>query len=183
MFVNNAKGGVYNILREKMVIQYSQQEGTKRRVGRRQLRVWLFWWSDVHGRTVFFHDTVHLYLHSDSIFEIWKKALNANYFWRLTLTKTLIPTWTLTPTDDMILLPQVGPRFIFGQDHRTLGILIVFILLLKDPVDWQYKRCLMWTRILHYVLSSSSFPGKWGSCWWYWRREIKSTKQRSSCCR
>jgi hypothetical protein len=54
----------------------------------------------------------------DSIFETPKKTLHRNCFWKLTLTKqthltvtkTLLLTWTLTPTENMTktLLPQVG---------------------------------------------------------------------------
>jgi hypothetical protein len=44
--------------------------------------------------------------------------------------------FTLISTDDMMktLLLQVGAKFIFGQSHRTLGIL-VSILSLEFPVD------------------------------------------------
>jgi len=56
-----------------------------------------------------------------------------------TVTKTLIPTWTLTLTEDMaeslLLLLKVGGKCIFGQGHKTLGILVVSILSLEVPVN------------------------------------------------
>jgi hypothetical protein len=60
--------------------------------------------SDVCGRVVFSHGIAMV----TAFFE--------------TQEKTLI----LTPTEDMteILLWQLGTKFIFGQDHRTLGILM-----------------------------------------------------------
>jgi hypothetical protein len=49
----------------------------------------------------------------------------------LIVTKTLILTWTSTDDMKKTLLLQRGAKFIFGQDHWTLGILVVFILSLE----------------------------------------------------
>jgi hypothetical protein len=50
---------------------------------------------------------------------------------------TVTQTWTPTPTDDItkIMMLQVGAKFIYSQDHRTLGFLVVSILPLEVPVD------------------------------------------------
>jgi len=69
-----------------------------------------------------------------------KKTFYCNYFWRLTLTKqahlTVTKTLTFSLTVDvMTLLQQVGAKFLFGQGHRILPILVVSILSLEVPVD------------------------------------------------
>jgi hypothetical protein len=54
----------------------------------------------------------------------------------LTLTKTM--TMTLMLTEDMmktLLLQEGRANFLFGQAHRTLGILVMFVLSLVVPVD------------------------------------------------
>jgi len=53
----------------------------------------------------------------------------------LTVTKAMILTGTVTEDMTNTLLLQVGPKFIFGQGHRTLTILVVSILSLEVPVD------------------------------------------------
>jgi hypothetical protein len=82
------------------------------------------------------------------------KTSYVNYFWTLTLMKqahlTTIKPLTLTVTEDMTRtqMLQMGPKVIFDQGHRTLGIVVVSILSLEVPEEWGYKRHLMWTRIL-----------------------------------
>jgi len=51
----------------------------------------------------------------------------------LMVTNTVIPM----PKEDMMktMLLKVGIKFIFGQDHRTLGTLVMSILLLEVPGD------------------------------------------------
>jgi len=75
-----------------------------------------------------------------------ERALSRNYFWTLTLTKqshlTVTKTWTLTLTADMTkTLPlwalQVGVKFMFGEDHRTFG-LVVSVLALEVPEELFY---------------------------------------------
>jgi hypothetical protein len=42
-----------------------------------------------------------------------------------------------------VTVMQVGVKFMFSQDHDTLGILVVSILSLQVPVDSGYKRYLV----------------------------------------
>jgi hypothetical protein len=58
----------------------------------------------------------------------------------LIVTKTLILTYTSTLTMDMaktllLCAVQVGAKFMFSQDSRILGILVLTILSLEVPVD------------------------------------------------
>jgi hypothetical protein len=65
---------------------------------------------------------------------VWRqeKGILQELIWRLVLMKQahLTVTKTLTPVEGMTktLLLQMVAKFIFGQDHRTLGILVVSIL-------------------------------------------------------
>jgi hypothetical protein len=53
----------------------------------------------------------------------------------LTVTKTVTATQTLTPTEDTTkTAAAMRAKFMFGQGHRTVGILAVSILSLEIPV-------------------------------------------------
>jgi len=41
-----------------------------------------------------------------------------------------------------VTIKQVQAKFIFGQDHNTLGILVIFNLILEVPVDLGYQKAL-----------------------------------------
>jgi len=77
-----------------------------------------------------------------------KKVFSRNYFWKLTVSSVSsdsdkdigTQTQTLTLTADMmeillLLAVQVGTMVMFGQDHSTVCILVMSILLLEVPVD------------------------------------------------
>jgi len=40
------------------------------------------------------------------------------------------------------------PKFHIWSRHNAIGILVVFTLFLEVSVDWGYKSCFMWTRVL-----------------------------------
>jgi len=52
----------------------------------------------------------------------------------LTVTKTLTPTAEVTKTL-LLQAVQVRAKSMFGQDHRTLGILVMSIPSLEAPVE------------------------------------------------
>jgi len=87
------------------------------------------------------------------------------------MTKALI----LTPTVDMMKTATVGCAnvsqvHVLSRPHDTC--VVVSILSQEIPVDWTYKKCLMWTRILHLLPSFSSSSWKWSS--YKWQRLINA---------
>jgi len=112
------------------------------KLGGRLVQVWQ-WWFDVCGGTVYSCDIADFALQQWQHFWEMKKAFYRNCFWRqtkqahLTLTKTLTLAQTPTLTEDMMktVLLQVGAQFIFGQGHRTPGIMVISIFSLEISVD------------------------------------------------
>jgi len=85
-----------------------------------------------------------------------KKTMNGNYDWRLTLmkqcyltvTNTLIPTWTPTPTADMIEASAAvgcasGSYIHISSRPQNIWNSGIVHLCLEVPVASRYKRHLM----------------------------------------